>query len=141
LPSVRIRGLRSPRPGEIVIFEHPENPAVDLIKRCVAVAGQVVEVRDKQLYVDDRPFGGPPGVKHTDQNVLNGNRDNFGPFVVPHGQIFVMGDNRDNSHDSRFFGAVPIYKLRARPLAIYFSWDRTGELLAKIRWGHLGLVH
>jgi signal peptidase I len=141
LPSVRIRGFRAPRAGEIVIFEHPENPEVDLIKRCVAVAGQSVEVRDKELYVDGVRFESPPGLKHTDRHVLNGSRDNFGPYIVPEGEIFVMGDNRDNSHDSRFFGAVPIEKLRARPLAVYFSWDRAGEYLAKVRWGHLGLVH
>jgi signal peptidase I len=141
LPSVRFPGLRHPRPGEIVIFEHPENPAVDLIKRCVAVPGDTVEIRDKELLIDGRTFAVPPGLKHTDARNLANHRDNFGPFVVPPGHIFVMGDNRDNSFDSRFFGAVALDKLRARPLAIYFSWDRTGEFLRKVRWSHLGLVH
>jgi len=139
-PSVHVPGLRSPRPGEIVIFESPQNPDVDLIKRCIAVAGQELVIRDKQLFVDGRPFPMPRESKHTDPLVLPDRRDNFGPYVVPPGHIFVMGDNRDNSFDSRFFGAVPLTQLRARPLVIYFSWDTSGSWLSKIRWGHLGLV-
>jgi signal peptidase I len=140
LPSVHLPGLRAPRPGDLVIFEHPENPSIDLIKRCVAVEGQVVEVREKQLYVDGERFASPPGLKHADQQMLPGNRDNFGPYTVPPGHIFVMGDNRDFSHDSRFFGAVPKSNLRARPLAIYFSWNGRGQLPEKVRWRHLGPV-
>ena len=140
LPSLHLPGLRQPRPGEIVIFEHPENPEVDLIKRCIAVEGQVVEIRDKQLYVDGRPLAEARGLKHTDPRLLPNSRDNFGPFVVPPGHAFLMGDNRDNSFDSRFFGAVPLDKIRARPLAVYFSWDAKGGLLEKIRWRHLGPV-
>jgi len=140
LPSMHLPALRSPRAGEIVIFEHPEDPKVDLIKRCVAVAGQVVEVRDKELWVDGEHVATPPGLKHADPRLLAG-RDSYGPVVVPPGHIFVMGDNRDNSHDSRFFGPVPIDKLRARPLAVYFSWNRVAELSRKVRWSHLGAVH
>lgn len=140
LPSLRLPGFRSPRPGEIVIFENPDDTSVDLIKRCVAVAGQTVEVRDKELYVDGEPVLPPPGLKHSDGRVLPGNRDNFGPYVVPPGHLFVMGDNRDNSFDSRFFGAVPVDKLRARPLAVYFSWNRAASWLGKVRWAHLGGV-
>jgi len=141
IPSLRIPGFRGPRPGEVIIFEHPENPEVDLIKRCIAVENQVVEIRDKQLLVDGRPIHDIPGLKHTDPRSLPNNRDNFGPFVVPPGHVFLMGDNRDNSFDSRFFGAVPVDNIRARPLAIYFSWNARGGFLDKIRWRHLGPVH
>ena len=141
LPSLRVPGVREPRPGEIVIFEHPENPAVDLIKRCVAVQGQVIEIRNKQLLVDGKPFLDPPGLKYVDGRTLASPRDNFGPYEVPPGHFFVMGDNRDNSFDSRFFGAVPLRNLRARPLMIYFSWNGGGASLHKVRWDHLGLVH
>jgi len=140
LPSLRIPGLRQPHPGEIIIFQHPENPDVDLIKRCVAVEGQTVEIRDKVLYVDGHRFESPPGLKYTDPGHRADPRDNFGPYVVPPGHLFVMGDNRDNSFDSRFFGAVPLENIRARPLAIYFSWDARGPLFEKVRWRHLGLV-
>ena len=140
MPSMRLPGLRSPRPGEVVIFEHPQNPEIDLIKRCVAVAGQTVLIRDKHLFVDGQPFPSPPESKFEDARVLDDRRDNFGPFVVPPGEFFVMGDNRDNSFDSRFFGPVSLDNLRARPFVVYFSWNDHGSHLAKVRWGHLGLV-
>jgi signal peptidase I len=139
LPSVRVPGLRSPRPGDLVIFQHPEQPDVDLVKRCVAIAGQEVEIRDKRLYVDGVAVADPPGMKHVDPRRL-AKRDRFGPYVVPRDHFFALGDNRDQSFDSRFFGAVPIANLRARPVAIYFSWDSAGRLADRIRWRHLGAV-
>ncbi len=140
LPSLRVPGLRHPHRGEVVIFQHPEDPGVDLIKRVVATEGEVVEVRDKVLYVNGEPVPPPRGLKHADPCLQSGNRDNFGPYIVPPGHLFVMGDNRDNSFDSRFFGAVPLSTVRARPLAIYFSWDSGAPLRDKIRWAHLGVV-
>jgi len=139
LPSMRIPGLREVRPGDVVIFESPRDPGIDLIKRCVAVAGQTVEMRNKRLYVDGQPFGDPATSKSVDPRALVP-RDQFGPFTVPEGYFFAMGDNRDNSFDSRFFGAVPLANVRARPIAIYFSWDRAGQALSKVRWRHLGGV-
>lgn len=139
VPSMRIRGLREVRPGDVVIFESPRDPDIDLVKRCVAVAGQTVEMRNKRLYVDGRPFGDPATSKSVDPRALVP-RDQFGPFVVPEGYFFAMGDNRDNSFDSRFFGAVPLANVRAHPVAIYFSWNAAGEALGKIRWRHLGGV-
>jgi signal peptidase I len=140
LPSWHLPGLRPPHPGDVVIFEHPEDPSVDLIKRCVAVAGQTVEVRDKELWIDGQRVSSPPGLKHVDTRMQPGLRDHYGPIVVPPNHIFVMGDNRDNSHDSRFFGPVSLDKLRARPLAVYFSWDEAAGLARKVRWQHLGAV-
>jgi len=139
LPSIRVPGIRPPRPGDLVIFQHPEQRDVDLVKRCVAVAGQTVEIRDKQLFVDDVEIAAPPGLKHVDARSVAG-RDQFGPYVVPAGHFFALGDNRDNSLDSRAFGAVPLANLRARPLAVYFSWDTHARAAAKIRWRHLGTV-
>ncbi len=139
VPSIRVPGLRTPRAGDLVIFESPEDPEIDLIKRCVAVAGQIVEVRNKQLFVNGEPRLEAPGCKHTDVQA-RALRDQFGPFVVPPDHFFAMGDNRDNSFDSRFFGAVPIANVRAHPLAIYFSWDGEATARSKVRWGHLGGV-
>ncbi len=118
--DARLPGVRSPKVGDIVIFKSPQS-GENLIKRCVAVAGQTVEVRDKILYVDgarrDDTF-----TKHIDRYVRAG-RDNFGPITVPAGDIFCMGDNRDMSHDSRFFGPVPLRLVIAKADVLYFSFD------------------
>ncbi|MDP6777903.1 MAG: signal peptidase I [Candidatus Latescibacteria bacterium] len=146
LPSFEMPGYRNPEPGDLVIFEFPSDPSRDFIKRCIAVEGQTVEIRNKALIVDGQPFEDPPGVKRTNPHALPRRlsaRDNFGPQAVPPGHIFVMGDNRDNSSDSRFWGPVPLGKIKAHPLLIYFSVDGTAPLwnpIRKIRWGRLGTV-
>ena len=146
LPSFRMPGFRSPQSGDLVIFEFPKDPSRDFIKRCVAAAGQTVEIKDKIVYVDGKPFENPPGVKYEDRQVLArrfGQRDNFGPYTVPTGHLFVMGDNRDSSYDSRIWGTVSLDKVKAHPLLIYYSWDSEPplwNLFRKIRWGRLGFV-
>ena len=132
LPIVggRLPGLREIAPGDVVVFERPSGPEgpegedgamIDYIKRVVAVGGQTVEVRDKALLVDgvavEEAFA-----QHTDAGVLTV-RDNFGPVEVPPGEVFVMGDNRDNSRDSRFWGTVPVERVLGRAFLRYFSWD------------------
>src|SRR5580765_2352506 len=102
----RFPAIREPKPGDIIVFRYPDDPSRDFIKRCVAVGGQTVELRDKVLYVDGQAQEEPFAI-HKDPRVLpreTSPRDNFGPYVVPQGQLFMMGDNRDNSHDSRFWG-------------------------------------
>lgn len=121
----RFPSIRPPRQGDIIVFRYPDDPARDFIKRCVAVAGQTVEVRDKVLYVDGVAREEPYAV-HKDPRVLPrevSQRDNFGPYVVPQGHLFMMGDNRDNSHDSRFWGALPQGLVKGKALFIYWSWD------------------
>ena len=144
LPSVRIPGLRAPRPGELVIFESVEDPETDLIKRCVALSGQTVVIRNKELIVDGAPFTAAKGQKHVDGQMWTGRdlpRDNFGPYVVPEGHFFAMGDNRDLSYDSRFFGPVPLTHIKARPIVIGFSYDpgrAIWDLPGKVRWRRIG---
>jgi signal peptidase I len=146
LPSFRMPGFRAPSSGDLVIFEFPEDPSRDFIKRCIAVAGQTVEVKDQVVYVDGKPFVDPGGVKYTDSRRRPARfspRDHYGPYKVPPGHLFVMGDNRDNSYDSRFWGPVSLEKIKAHPLFIYFSWDPSAPLwnpFQKIRWRRLGLV-
>ena len=121
------------KPGDIVIFEHPNPPdgvQRKLVKRCVAMAGQTVEVRNKDLYVNGILQPLPPGAKHIDPNTYPATankRDNFGSITVPPGSIFVLGDNRDNSDDSRFWGFVPLKNIKARPLCVYFSWRHSPD--------------
>jgi signal peptidase I len=126
----RFPAIRDPKPGDIIVFRYPDDPARDFIKRCVAVGGQQVEIRDKVLYVDGKPREEPYAV-HKDPRVLpreTSARDNFGPIVVPRGHLFMMGDNRDNSHDSRFWGALPRDLVKGKAMFLYWSWDQDRRL-------------
>ena len=117
--------VRPPEPGELVIFKYPLNPDKSFIKRCIAIEEDTVVIRDKVLYVNGIPYPDPEDTKYFDPRILPAiysNRDNFGPNVVPKGHIFVLGDNRDNSQDSRYWGFLPLTDLEARPLITYFSW-------------------
>ncbi len=112
----RLPGLRAPDQGDIVIFRSPVEPDKDLIKRCVAVGGQEVRVVGEELYVDGKRFPDPPGTKF-----VKGGLGSYGPRVVPKGHFFMMGDNRDNSHDSRFFGPIPSALIKGKAMNIYWS--------------------
>jgi signal peptidase I len=135
--------IRDPKPGDIVIFRYPEDPSKDFIKRCIAVGGQTVEIRNKEVIVGGVVQPRPRHVKFIDSAILPdqfGPRDNFAPRAVPHGSIFVMGDNRDNSNDSRFWGFVPLENIKGRAVLIYWSWNPDTHLyqvLRKIRWERL----
>lgn len=113
---------RSPERGDVVVFKYPIEPRRDFIKRCVAVAGDTVEVRDKKLYINGEPQV-EPYVVHKGEDIGPARRDNFGPYLVPEGTVFCMGDNRDNSSDSRFWGPVPLQNIKGRALLIYWSFD------------------
>ena len=117
----RLPGLRKPRPGDVIVFQNPVNPKEDYIKRCVAVAGQTVEYKNKVLYVDGVRQD-ETHVKHVYPN-FDPRRDTFGPLRVPKGCLFMMGDNRDNSQDSRFWGFLDMKLVRGKAEVIYFSWD------------------
>lgn len=124
--DLRFPAIRKPRPGDIIVFRYPVNPAVDYIKRCVAVEGQRVEIRDKVLYVDGKERKEPYAI-HGDPRVFPAGespRDNFGPVTVPRDHVFMMGDNRDNSYDSRFWGPLPLENVKGKAMFLYLSWDR-----------------
>ncbi len=118
--GVRGPGLRKPRPGDIVIFKSPRTGQT-LIKRCVAVEGQIVEMREKKLYIDGRLVY-EPYVKHT-RPYVDPYLDNYGPVRIPKDHIFCLGDNRDQSSDSRVFGPVPLKLVIAKADILYFSID------------------
>jgi signal peptidase I len=136
---VRLPGLRAPRTGDVIVFQFPLDPGKDFIKRCIATGGQTVEVRDKVVYVDGEPSEAadlyavhkeasilpcrPDHAPYPEDPVLRQCRDNFGPFRVPEGRLFLMGDNRENSNDSRFWGTVPMDYVKGRAMFIYWSWD------------------
>lgn len=116
--------LRKPEKGDIIVFKYPENPKKDFIKRVVASEGDVIEERNKVVYVNGQVVL-EPYIQHFDQSIRFGAdpRDNFGPLIVPKDKVFVMGDNRDQSYDSRYWGFVDINQIRGKALIIYWSWD------------------
>lgn len=114
-----------PKVNDIVVFEFPMNPTKDYIKRIVALPGQTVEVREKVLYVDGEPIPRIAGSFHGDTEILPelySSRDYFGPMQVPADHFFVLGDNRDDSQDSRFWGFLDRRHIKGKALFIYFSW-------------------
>jgi signal peptidase I len=130
----KILSIRDPERGDVVVFKFPRNRKMDFIKRCIAVAGEQVEIRGKKVYVDGKPVDDPHGY-FSDKGRYLDVRDNFGPFTVPEGKIFVMGDNRDNSNDSRFWGVVDLAEVKGKAVVIYWSWD--GEKMWP-RFGRIG---
>ena len=117
--------LRKPEKGDIIVFKFPENPKKDFIKRVVATEGDVVEERNKLIYLNGKAVT-EPYAQHVDSQVrsgMNDPRDNFGPVTVPKDKLFVMGDNRDQSYDSRYWGFVDLKAVLGKALIIYWSWD------------------
>jgi signal peptidase I len=114
-----------PKTGDIIVFKYPNNPSKTYIKRIVAGPGQTVEVSDKVLYVNGEVAEIPLGSKYTDKRIIPADlsfRDNFGPYQVPAEEYFAMGDNRDDSRDSRFWGAVPRENIIGKGVFVYLSW-------------------
>lgn len=139
--------IKDPMREDIIVFEFPEDPDKDFIKRVVAVAGDEVQIRNKTLFVNGKEQAGAYAV-YGDDRVLPGNiqpRDNFGPIQVPEHKVFVMGDNRDFSYDSRFWGFVDLRAVRGKAFMIYWSWDNDAfrflDLASwgkAVRWGRIG---
>ncbi len=148
----RILEFRHPKRGDIIVFEFPEDPSKDFIKRVVGVPGDTVEIRNKVLYVNGAPvrenyvrYADGPGVEG-----IPPARDNAPALRVPPGKLFVMGDNRDRSYDSRFWGFVDTDKVVGKALFIYFSvdWSRRRYIPLYevwrwpefVRWSRIGRV-
>jgi signal peptidase I len=113
---------RAPRRGDVVVFKYPEDPRRDFIKRCVAVAGDEVELRSRKLFINGEPQE-EPFVVFKEPRGPQDRLVNFGPIVVPQGTIFCLGDNRNNSLDSRYWGPVPLSYLKGRAVLIYWSYE------------------
>jgi signal peptidase I len=131
----RLPGLRKPRPGDVVVFIWPKDRSKDFIKRVIAVEGQTVEVRNRQVFIDGKPWDDPHATWVMQRGLGGAAGDNYGPYTVPPDHVFVMGDNRDQSYDSRFWGPVPIADIKGEALVIYWSWDGPDRW---VRWERLG---
>lgn len=123
-----------PAYGDIIIFEYPNDPSVDYIKRVIGLPGDVIAVRDKRLYRNGMPVE-EKYIRYEQPNIIEPIRDNFGPVTVPPDKYFVMGDNRDNSLDSRFWGFVDRGAIQAKAWRIYWSWDDKDN---RPRWSRIG---
>ncbi len=164
--KARVPGFESPRRGEVIVFAYPRNPEQNYVKRVVGVPGDTVEMRRGRVLVNGRPLVEPyvqrvdPARDVTDPEFnwqrdyfagtpddprrLHPTRDDWGPLVVPGSKYFVLGDNRDNSADSRYWGFVDATAVKGRPWVVYFSYDREARdvlpWLTDIRWRRLGSI-
>ena len=144
-PERPLSPLRAVERGDVVVFRFPSDPRRDFIKRCIGLPGDRIEIRDKVVFVNGEALAESGYVRHSDTRTYPSSvflsddyryRDNFGPFTVPEGELFFMGDNRDESHDSRFWGTVPIGFVKGRALMVYWSFDSGSE--SKDWPGYLG---
>jgi signal peptidase I len=135
------RALLPGRPikrGDVIVFKYPVDPTRDFIKRVIGLPGDRLELKRKKVYINGQPLEEPyvqyltpiPGEgEQTDDR-----RVAYGPVTVPAGQYFMMGDNRDNSEDSRWWGFAPATYVKGQALFIYFS---TGASFGDVQWGRL----
>jgi len=119
--------------GDVVVFKFPKEPERDFIKRVIGLPGEVVELRQKRVYINGRPLDEPyvhfmlPPRSEGQEFAAPDVRDQFGPVTVPDGQLFVMGDNRDNSEDSRYWGTLPMDYVKGKALMVYWSYESDRE--------------
>jgi signal peptidase I len=164
--KARLPGFESPKRGDVLVFAYPKNPELNYVKRVIGVGGDTVEMRGGEVRVNGEPVA-EPYVQRVDpahdvydpefnwqRDYLVGGpatartyhptRDTWGPLAVPRGKYFVLGDNRDNSADSRYWGFVDATAVKGRPLVVYFSYDREAHdalpWLTDIRWHRLGSI-
>ncbi len=133
----RILKIRDPRRGDVMVFEYPVDRSKDFIKRVIGVPGDVIQVQNKVVYVNGTPYKNPHEV-HKETDLLSREqspRDNFGPVRVPANSYFMMGDNRDRSYDSRFWGFVKESDIVGKAFIKYWSWDQDSW---RVRWGSIG---
>ncbi|MGH1364461.1 MAG: signal peptidase I [Calditrichia bacterium] len=166
LPFFKLPGFVDPEEGDIVVFEYPKKPWLDYIKRCMATGGRSIELRNGEVFVDQKPEGqrhfisskydlrSQHQVNYTEIKRENDKNytirqfkdgqyqwNNADPVTVPEDHYFMMGDNRDNSEDSRSWGFVPDDLVVGKPLIIWLSWNSYGSGFGKkVRWERLGKV-
>ena len=136
----KIVPFSAPRRGDVIVFIYPGDRSKDFIKRVIGLPGEKVEFKDRKIYINDRLIEDPWGVYRRDNPSWRPSAsDNYGPEVVPPDALFVMGDNRDNSQDSRFWGFVPLDDVLGKAFIMYWSWYwDDGSLLPTVRWGRIG---
>ena len=131
----------SPERGDVIVFRYPEDEEKDFIKRVVGIPGDEIMIRNKVVYVNGSPLDDKDFTQRIDPGIIDGRinpRDNFGPVIVPEDSYFMMGDNRDQSLDSRFWGFVKSHKIKGRAFLVYWSWNGVGSWSDWVRWDRIG---
>ncbi|MBN1547638.1 MAG: signal peptidase I [Syntrophaceae bacterium] len=133
--------VTEPKRGDIVVFIYPQDRSKDFIKRVIGVGGDTIEIKNKTIYINGQVYQDKHGV-YVDNYIIPGAlqpRDNLPPIKVPPNSLFVMGDNRDQSYDSRFWGVVDLQDVMGKAFIIYWSWDSENF---GVRWSRLcNLLH
>ncbi len=142
--NIRLFSYKEPQRGDVIVFIYPKDPSKDFIKRVIGMPGETVQIIEGKIYVNNTPIPDPWGYfdKREPPDFI-AIVENFGPVVVPEDSLFVMGDNRNDSEDSRFWGYLPLKNVLGKAFVIYFSWNGKAEnLMDKIRWSRIGeLIH
>jgi len=133
--------FKTPQRGDIIVFVYPKDRSKDFIKRVIGTEGEKVQIVRNKIYINNQLIDDPWG--RYDERAPSSKylqpMEIFGPVTVPANSVFVLGDNRDNSQDSRFWGFVNVNEVKGKALIIYFSWDRYAQnLLEKVRWVRFG---
>jgi signal peptidase I len=131
--------MKQPERGDVIVFIYPKDTSKDFIKRVIGKEGEKVEIVQNKIFVNGKQIEDPWGhFEKYDWSKYLQAMEKFGPVVVPKDCLFVLGDNRDNSQDSRFWGFVNVNAVKGKAFVIYFSWDRFSQsLLDNVRWGRL----
>lgn len=133
--------VKKPGRGDVVVFKYPLNPSQDYIKRVIGTEGDQIEIKNKKVYVNGEPQDDSYAI-FLDSKILPAGeqgRDNMGLKTVPANSLFVMGDNRDNSYDSRFWNFVELKAVKGKAFIFYWSWDKKNF---SVRWNRIGhLIH
>jgi len=139
--DIKLLDIKKPARGDVIVFIYPEDESKDYIKRVIGLPGDTISIVNKQIFINGEQYQDEFGI-YADPRILrrgqiNSNRDNFGPATVPPDSLFVMGDNRDHSSDSRFWGFVNISKVRGKAFIIYWSWEKLFKNFRITRIGRL----
>jgi len=140
--ETKLLKFKNPKRGDTIVFIYPKDKKKDYIKRVIGTEGEKVEIIRNRIYINDKLIEDPWGhYERSDLLRYFPQMERFGPVMVPKESLFVMGDNRDNSQDSRFWGFVHVNAVKGKAFLIYFSWNHASDtLLDKVRWGRIGKV-
>jgi signal peptidase I len=139
--STLVMNFDPPQRGDIIVFRYPEDESKDFIKRVIGLPGDTLHIQNKKITVNGQPLIDEAFTQRIDPGIIDSRinpRDNLGPLTVPPDSYFVMGDNRDQSLDSRFWGFVRMDKIKGRAFLVYWSWNGQGSWTDVIRWERIG---